>query len=189
MMDTKTGQPELASIPAPKSWNIDPATVRPVVVVDKREQAPLPFRRLQSVQGTLTTGDYSALGLEKLLAVERKSVADLVGCCTGENRKRFERELHRLRGFRFKRLVVVGCRAEVEQHRYRGNVSPKAILASLSAWEIRFDVPVVWAGTPEEAGQLVESWIWWTAREIVKESAALMVSRHEDAEAPTAATA
>jgi hypothetical protein len=36
-------------------------------------------------------------------------------CCMGENRQRFERELHRLRGFRFARLLVVGSEEEILQ--------------------------------------------------------------------------
>jgi DNA excision repair protein ERCC-4 len=77
-----------------------------VVVFDSREQDPLIFQNLTSVRGTLYTGDYSILGLEELIAVERKTIPDLVSCCMGENRERFERELHRLRGFRFKRLLI-----------------------------------------------------------------------------------
>jgi hypothetical protein len=45
--------------------------------------------------------------------VERKSIGDVVACCVGQSRERFERELHRLRGFRFKRLLVVGNEAEI----------------------------------------------------------------------------
>ena len=36
----------------------------PVIVVDTREQAPLKFERLESVAGTLYSGDYSIAGLE-----------------------------------------------------------------------------------------------------------------------------
>lgn len=64
-----------------------------------REQLPRPFKRLASVRATLTSGDYSFRGGEELFAVELKSIADLVACCVGENRERFFRELHRLRGF------------------------------------------------------------------------------------------
>jgi hypothetical protein len=31
----------------------------------------------------------------------------------GENRERFERGLHRLRGYKFKRLLMVGSEAEI----------------------------------------------------------------------------
>jgi hypothetical protein len=44
-------------------------------------------------------------GLQDLFSIERKTVSDLVGCCMGENRERFERELHRLRGYWFKTVV------------------------------------------------------------------------------------
>lgn len=154
----------------------------PRIVIDTREQTPLPFRRYQTVTGTLTTGDYSVDGLEELFAVERKSVPDLVACCSGPNRERFERELHRLRGFRFKRLLVVGCRAEVGQHRYRSNLAPQAVLSTLWAFEARYDCPVVWEPHPEEAGRIVEDWAYWFAREVFKVAKALKGdSEHQSA--------
>ncbi len=157
---------ELANLPALKSLGTL-ADLRPVLVIDTREQAPLTFSRLPSVRGTLSTGDYSFRGGEELFAVERKSVADLVGCCVGDNRERFFRELHRLRGFRFKRLLIVGTRAEISAGDFRSNISPRAVLATLSAIEARFDVPVVFAATVGEAAELVERWAWWMAREVV----------------------
>jgi len=77
----------------------------PTLVIDSREQEPLPIRRLPWCRGGIYTGDYSVVGLETLFSVERKSIADLVDCCVDSNRKRFENELHRLRGFRFRRLL------------------------------------------------------------------------------------
>lgn len=142
-----------------------PAEPLPSLVVDTREQAPLLFTRLPSVRGTLPTGDYSVAGCEELFAVERKSIPDLVASVTGE-RERFERELHRLRGYRFKRLLIVGTRADIEAHRYRSNASPKAVLASLSAFEVRYDLPVVWCPTPQDGAAALEGWAWWFAREI-----------------------
>jgi len=102
----------------------DLADYDPVIVIDSREQEPLSFSRLQCRTGTLTSGDYSVCGLEHLFAVERKTISDLVGCCVGQNRERFERELHRLCGFRFKRLVVIGTESEILQGDYRSNIKP-----------------------------------------------------------------
>ena len=167
MITTEAAQ----TLPALRSLG-DLADARPTIIVDTREQTPLVFEHLASVTGTLQSGDYSVLGMEHLFAVERKSVADLVGCCTGENRERFERELHRLRGFHFKRLLVVGAPAEVTAHHYRGNLSPKAVMGSLSAWEARFDVPVVWS-PPHEAAAVVQRWAWYYAREVVGQVNAL----------------
>ena len=142
--------------------------MRPVIVVDTREQTPLPFSRLASERGTLQSGDYSFRGGEELFAVERKSIPDLVGCCVGDNRDRFFRELHRLRGYRFKRLLVVGTREEIEAGAYRSDLSPKAVLATLAAIEARFDVPAIFSSSPDDAGREIERWAFWCARELVE---------------------
>jgi len=144
------------------------ADVQPCIVVDSREQAPLVFTRLQSRPGTLTTGDYSLAGAEEIFAIERKSIADLVACCTGDNRDRFFRELHRLRGYRFKRLLIVGSLGEIERGEYRSQVKPAAVIATLAAIEARYDVAVVFAPSPEEAARRIEEWAFWFARELVE---------------------
>lgn len=141
-----------------------------MIIADTREQTPLVFTSLAFIRGTLQTGDYSLAGCEESFAVERKTVADLVGCCTGANRERFEREMHRLRGYRFKRLLVVGDRREVEEHRYRSNIAPASVLGSLATWEVRYDLPVVWALTPEAAAIQVEHWARYYGREVMKQA-------------------
>src|SRR5258708_994369 len=103
-----------------------------------------------------------------LIAIERKSISDLVGCCMGPNRQRFEKELCRLRGMRFKRLLVVGSRGEIEMQRYHSRISPKAVLGSLAAWEVRFDVPIVYAATPAQAALEVERFCWYFCRECIE---------------------
>ena len=143
------------------------AAARPCVVIDTREQEPLPIARLPVVRAGLYTGDYSVAGLESLFAVERKSVADLVSCCAASNRERFEHELHRLRGYRFKRLLIVGDRHDIEAGAYRSNIRPAAVMGSLQAWEVRFDIPVVFEADPASAARRVESWAWYAAREAV----------------------
>lgn len=149
------------------------ADIRPVIVIDTREQTPLPFSRLASERGTLTTADYSFRGGEELFAVERKTIADLVGCCVGDSRERFFRELHRLRGFRFKRLLVIGTREAVKAGEYRSNVAPAVVQSTLAALEARFDLPVVFAPTPEDGGREIERWAFWFAREMVENVNAL----------------
>lgn len=166
--------PETTTKHSQPQRRFSPEDLRPTIIVDTREQAPLRFSNLSFTTGTLQSGDYSFAGAEDLFAVERKSIPDLVSCCIGDNRARFERELHRLRGFRFKRLLIVGHQIEVEQHRYRSATSPKSILSTLAAFEIRYDIPVVWATTPDDAAVLVERWVWWFAREMVKQASLLV---------------
>lgn len=67
-----------------------PSELKPeqvVAVVDTREQLPLDLAPLQTVAGTLSTGDYSVRGLEHAIAIERKSLGDLLGC-VGQHRER-----------------------------------------------------------------------------------------------------
>lgn len=148
----------------------------PTVVVDAREQWPLPIRQLPFVRGGLYSGDYSIAGLETLFSIERKSIDDLTGCCTNANRERFSNELHRLRGFWFKRLLIVGDKSDVLAGNYRSKVKPASVMGSLAAWEVRYDCPVVWADTPEAAAGMVEAWAWYFTRELAKSFKEL--SRH-----------
>jgi ERCC4-type nuclease len=158
------------------------ADLRPCIIIDTREQTPLTFPRLPTVRGTLQTGDYSFRGGEDLMAVERKSITDLVACCVGENRDRFFRELHRMRGFRFRRLLIIGSRAEVLSGQFRANVSPKSVLATLSCIEARYCCPVVFAATPVDAAILIEDWAWWLAREVVESANSLLRGCEADVE-------
>lgn len=159
--------PELPTLPALRHL-AELAQARPVIVIDSREQEPLPIRRLDAIRAGLYSGDYSIKGMETLFAVERKSVADLVSCCAGSNRERFANELHRLRGYRFKRLLIIGDRADVEAGRYRSNIRPASIIGSLSAWEVRYDCPVCWTPTPTAAAVMVERWAWYFSREAIE---------------------
>ena len=56
---------------------------KPVVVIDTREQVPLDFAATSNwIGGTtrrkLDAGDYSVVGMERLLRLERKSLSDLI---------------------------------------------------------------------------------------------------------------
>jgi len=135
------------------------------ILIDTREQTPLPISGPVE-RTTLYSGDYSIKGLEHLFAVERKSLDDLMQSLTA-GRERFERELHRLRGFRFKRLLIIGSEDAVINHRYRSRISPKAALHSLYAIEARFDIPVVFSPSPASGAILIERWAYWYSRETV----------------------
>ncbi len=142
----------------------NPATL-PAIIIDTREQTPLPITRMPVIQKVLYTGDYSLSGFESLFIVERKTIADLLACCIGKNRERFMRELERLRGGRFKRLLIIGTSAEIEQGQYRSRIRSEAVFGTLAAFEVRYDCPVVFAPTPEAGARQIESWAWYYARE------------------------
>ena len=145
------------------------------IIIDTREQKELTFPHFESVRGTLQSGDYSIEGLEHRFSCERKSISDLVGSLTS-GRERFERELHRLRGFDFARLLIVGTEADIVNHRYRSKASPKSILHSLYAFEARYGVPFVFGGSESRSAALVERWAYWYAREVSRAAERLCVN-------------
>lgn len=153
--------------------------IKPTIVIDTREQEPLPIL-YPSVRVGLDSGDYSVVGAETIFSIERKSIDDLVACCVGDNRARFERELIRLRGFWFSRLLIVGVPSEISTHRYRSNINPKSVLHSLAAFEARY-IPIVWAATPEDGARMVEKWAFWFAREMCRIDQSQFTTKDETA--------
>jgi DNA excision repair protein ERCC-4 len=138
----------------------------PIIITDTREQTPLRFTRYPSEVAGLTTGDYSIKGFESDFAVERKALDDLLHSLTTE-RDRFLREVDRLRGFDFARLVVIGTEAQVMARAYRSRMEPRAVLASLLGIEAR-GLPVCWARSPEVAACMVEAWAAYYVRHRAK---------------------
>lgn len=145
---------------------------RPCIVTDSRERCPLVFHRLRSVVGTLQSADYSMRGAEHVFGVERKSLPDLVASVSAE-RERFERELGRLRAFRFQRLLVTASEAQVLRGQYRSRMAPRAVLASLRSFEVRYGIAVVFEPDEATAARLIESWASWFCYD-VRRSARLL---------------
>ena len=51
---------------------------------------------------------------------------------------------------------------------YHSRIAPKAVLATLGAFEMRYDLPVIFVASPKEAAVLIERWAFWFVREMVK---------------------
>jgi ERCC4-type nuclease len=142
-----------------------PAELRPTdvcAVIDTREQLPLDLTPLQTTVGTLATGDYSVVGLEHVVAVERKGLSDLIGC-VGVERERFDREIQRLLAYPVRALVIEATWADLEQGEWRSKVTPAAALGSVLGW-IASGVPVIMAGDHARAGRYVSRLIFTAAR-------------------------
>jgi ERCC4-type nuclease len=146
-----------------------------VVIQDTRERTPLDLTPLIVIQGTLSTGDYSVKGLEDIIAVERKSLADLV-MCVGRERERFDREVLRLQAYPVKALVVEAHLADIEAGAYRSKVKPNAVLGSLLGW-MASGLPVLFAGDHAAAGKLTARFLFIAARRRWRESLALIEGR------------
>jgi DNA excision repair protein ERCC-4 len=112
----------------------------------------------------LPSGDYSILGHETTFTVERKSLTDLLGCIFTD---RFERELDRLRLYRFAFLAIEANLRDIRNPQfYKGN--PAAVIGKLRAIELRYGVRVKYLGDREESQEYVKGLLNHYARQILK---------------------
>jgi len=114
-----------------------------VVAVDTREQRPYPFPRCEVK--ALKTGDYSIVGLESQIAIERKTKKDAYASL-GRGRARFERELERLSRFDYSAIVIESSLPEFLHPPSFSRLHPKAAVNSLIAWTVKYRVGVFFAG-------------------------------------------
>lgn len=127
---------------------------KPVVLVDTREQAPFDLARFNNwIEGqkraTLPTGDYSVEGLEDVIAVERKSLPDLVMTLMHQ-RERFFRECERLAQFKYRAILIEATYEEVKSpYRFAQQVvaHPNGIVGTLDAIETRWCIPITYASS------------------------------------------
>ncbi|MDE2097140.1 MAG: ERCC4 domain-containing protein, partial [Patescibacteria group bacterium] len=98
------------------------------------------------VPGTLKSGDYSLLGFENRIAIERKSLSDLFSTL-GQGRDRFHRELERLAATDYQFAAVV-CEADwatvLASPPERSMLRPKTVFRSVIAWQIRYPLVHWW---------------------------------------------
>jgi len=125
------------------------------ILIDTREQQPWTFAaevaRGEAEVSTkcLKTGDYALRGMTEMVAVERKSVADLWGCC-GKGRRRFRAQMERLAALRWPLLIVEGTVADIAGHPVRGGYRRKmtasVVVNTMHSWSMELGVPWVPAG-------------------------------------------
>jgi DNA excision repair protein ERCC-4 len=138
------------------------------IVIDSREQAPWSFGAAVHVRvAALPAGDYSIVGHETEIAVERKSLDDLVGSVTRDN-ARFQRELNKLASYNYSAVVIEASEADVTSRRYYAKADPDSILSSVASLAIKHRVPFIFVG--DRAHAVAWTWrhlhvYWWRARQ------------------------
>lgn len=148
---------------------------KPIALVDTREQQPLSIDRFDnwfagSRSATLETGDYSIEGMEQLVCLERKSLADLVGTLM-HHRPRFFRELERMQAYPYRAILVEASYEDVKSpYSFTSDTAahPNGVTGSLDALEVRFGIPVIYTSRNRAlAEEKAASWLsktftyWW----------------------------
>lgn len=133
-----------------------------IAAIDSREQWPWPLTPLRTVLQARQTGDYGLAAAPDYVALERKSLPDLIACCTSE-RQRFERELERLRAFPIRFLIVESSWHEIEAGDWRSSAKPNVVIGSLLSWACA-GLPFLLAENHERASQFAARILFQAAR-------------------------
>jgi ERCC4-type nuclease len=118
------------------------------IVVDTREQRPYKFK--DAVTKTLKTGDYSILGMENKIAVERKSKQDIYGSM-GKARVRFKREIERLSKYDYSAIVIESDLKHLLIAPAFSHMNPRSVVNSLISWSIKYGIFVYFASDRKHA--------------------------------------
>lgn len=127
----------LSSIEFPKGFSI---------IVDTREKSPV-ISELQTnvpiVHKALKYGDYSVVGLETFITIERKSAGDFL-MCLGTGRKRFTKQIDKLQKVKHPFLLVEDSLFNIlHPLKYGSLMSPQSVWGSILAIQTRTNISVM----------------------------------------------
>jgi ERCC4-type nuclease len=130
------------------------------LIVDTREQQPFAFSApgVRTIRRALPTGDYSVEGFEDRVAVERKTLDDLVGSLI-RARERFLREMRRFETYEARCIVVEADWSDVAERRYAGGVHPKSIFGAVLSVIVDHGVPVYFLSNRQIACRFTEDFL------------------------------
>lgn len=154
------------------------------VLIDTREQDTMNLRRRMKDfphwrREKLDAGDYSAelkaseQNFRIPVAIERKMSIDELCQCFGRERARFLREFERAKenGTRLYLIVERATWEDLFAGRYRSRLNSKALIASILAWSVRYDVRFFFC-LPETCGELIYKILYYEAKEVLEHDGA-----------------
>lgn len=126
------------------------------MVQDTREQLPIFKPAEWIVNKGLKTGDYSVVGMEELVTIERKSIHDLFGTL-GKGRRRFENELKRMKKtMKWFGMMIEGCEDKVMRKQEYSTMVVNQIYHAVSSFEIQ-GLHIYYAKTKDDARDWIVS--------------------------------
>lgn len=119
---------------------------KPTVIIDSAEHMGYTFGRFTNwfagtIKKRLAVGDYTLLEMEKEIAVERKTLPDLVSSII-TRRGDFISKCERLSSFKKKCFVIEGTLGSIKTPYQESEAHPNAVLGSIIAAQERWGIPV-----------------------------------------------
>lgn len=109
------------------------------IIVDSRESIPYLFKDYKDViiiRDNLDVGDYSLIGEEENIMLERKTLSDLCGSFTsrrGEFEDMWKRAIQKV-----KFLMIEGRMSDILWGNYRSQLTPQSLIASILSWSMKY---------------------------------------------------
>ena len=119
------------------------------IVIDTREKEPWDLGS-DSIRKCLEAGDYSVEGLEQQVAIERKTLDDLVNTVI-HNRERFLAELRKLSLYRHTCVVVEANLEDVLRRLYHSKAHPHSVFGSVLSIIVDYGIPVFFCSNRQVA--------------------------------------
>jgi DNA excision repair protein ERCC-4 len=119
---------------------------KPTVIIDSAEHMGYTFGRFTNwfsgtIRKRLPVGDYTLLGMESEIIVERKTLPDLVNSIIQE-RGNFISRCERLSSFKKKCFVIEGTLSLLKTPYTESQAHPNAVLGSIIAAQERWNIPI-----------------------------------------------
>lgn len=155
------------------------------IIVDTREQSTYRSEARYEALGvpyfrqTLNYGDYTYnviidgkrlhradTKVNGLCVVERKQNLDELAACLTRGRERFEREFERASDNNAKSYLLIENASwdMILEGQYRSKFRPQSFLASLCAWQVRYDLTVVFCSS-KHSGRLIKEILYRDIKE------------------------
>jgi ERCC4-type nuclease len=123
------------------------------IVVDTRETLAYRFKGISLMNKKLEVGDYSILGFEKSIAIERKgSAADFLASI-GRRREEFLAMLERLSLYEARLLIIESNLSELFNYP-RSRISRETVLGFLAKICLDLGIPVMLVGNRQAGEEL-----------------------------------
>jgi len=110
--------------------------------------------KLDTADYTFILPNYSELNLNRKILIERKGSLDEVAGNFTSGRERFKREFERVNNEKIHIVMENATWTKILNGSYRSKFTPRAYIASLITWNIRYKCPI-WFCTKKESGEII----------------------------------
>jgi DNA excision repair protein ERCC-4 len=126
-------------------------------VIDTREKEPWDLGP-ESIRKKIEAGDYSIEGQEQRVAIERKTLDDLVNTVI-HGRDRFYAELRKLAAYPHRCVVVEANLEDVLRHLYHSQAHPQSVTGTVISIIVDFQIPVFFCSNRQVACHFAKSFL------------------------------